>query len=70
MLEKSEIYDTICIPVRNIHCYDECSVLNDSEYTNFKNAVIDNLNLNDVKKQNKYVKSIQDVFHSWYDTIN
>ena len=70
MQEKSELYNTVCIPVRNIHCYSECSVLNDSEYTNFKNAVIKDLNFNSVKKQNTNVKSIQQVFHTWYDTIN
>ena len=69
MMEKSKIYDTVCIPVRDIHSYDECSVLNDEEYDNFKNAVLENLS-NSTETPNKKVKSIEEVFQTWHETIN
>ena len=70
LYEKSIMYDTICIGVRNDARYKEGFALNEEEYTAFKNAVINTLNVSTCDtRSKKKVKTSRDVFTVWYETL-
>ena len=68
--EKSTLYDTTCIGVRSEARYEEGFALNEEEYTNFKNAVMNHLHVNTGEtRSKKKVKTSRDVFAVWYETL-